>query len=205
MEETRRERKKRMTRQLIAETALRLFAEQGYEQTTVAQITSAADVATKTFFNYFPSKEDVLFAHTERHSRVLLDTLAARREGESIPDLLARVYEETIARYVAEDPPMERERELSQAYAHMIMTVPALQAKALHLMLDLQRRIAEELLKAFPGELDPVSAGAVVGAMMGAVQGAGLAGAAIGRSQAEVLDALRRGIEVAMAGVRSFG
>ncbi|MET8155332.1 TetR family transcriptional regulator [Sphaerisporangium sp. NPDC005289] len=205
MEETRRERKKRMTRQLIAETALRLFAEQGYEQTTVAQITSAADVATKTFFNYFPSKEDVLFAHTERHSRVLLDTLAARREGESIPDLLARVYEETIARYVAEDPPMERERELSQAYAHMIMTVPALQAKALHLMLDLQRRIAEELLKAFPGELDPVSAGAAVGAMMGAVQGAGLAGAAIGRSQAEVLDALRRGIEVAMAGVRSFG
>jgi len=55
-----RERKKQKTKVAIQRAALRLFKRQGYEETTVEQIAAAADISESTFFNYFPSKEDVV-------------------------------------------------------------------------------------------------------------------------------------------------
>src|SRR5215468_8179960 len=55
-----RERKKQKTRWSIQEHALRLFREQGYEQTTVDQIAAAAEISPSTFFRYFKTKEDVV-------------------------------------------------------------------------------------------------------------------------------------------------
>ncbi|QAY65836.1 TetR/AcrR family transcriptional regulator [Paenibacillus protaetiae] len=54
-----REEKKLETKNRILEAAMCLFAEQGFEATTVAQITEAAGVAKGTFFNYFKTKEEV--------------------------------------------------------------------------------------------------------------------------------------------------
>ena len=56
----RRERKKLRTRALIQKEALRLFLEKGVEATTIEEIAEAADIAPSTFFNYFPTKEDVV-------------------------------------------------------------------------------------------------------------------------------------------------
>jgi AcrR family transcriptional regulator len=56
-----RERKKQQTRDAIAGAAMELFAERGYEQTTIAEIADAANVSTRTIFAYFESKEDILF------------------------------------------------------------------------------------------------------------------------------------------------
>lgn len=55
-----RERKKQKTRWSIQEHALRLFQEQGYEQTTIDQIAAAAEISPSTFFRYFKTKEDLV-------------------------------------------------------------------------------------------------------------------------------------------------
>ncbi|GAB2671203.1 TetR/AcrR family transcriptional regulator [Paenibacillus thermoaerophilus] len=68
-----REQKKLETRSRLIEAALHLFAEQGFEATTVAQITERAGVAKGTFFNYFDNKEDVLCEQTQdwAHEEIL--------------------------------------------------------------------------------------------------------------------------------------
>ena len=71
------------TRQLIADTARRLFVERGFEPVTVAEIARAADVAEKTVFNYFPTKEDLFYSGLEAFEEQLLDAIrerAARRD-----------------------------------------------------------------------------------------------------------------------------
>jgi len=70
--ESRRQRKKNATKELIYTSALELFLEKGYDQTTIEEITQKADVAKGTFFNHFPSKNAILFYIGEKRL-VLLD------------------------------------------------------------------------------------------------------------------------------------
>lgn len=79
-----RERKKRATRTQIADTAMRLFAERGFEQTTVAEVAEAAGVSVKTVFNYFPAKEDLFFDKDEEVKQHWLDAVADQRSGEPV-------------------------------------------------------------------------------------------------------------------------
>ncbi|MEU6781781.1 TetR family transcriptional regulator [Nonomuraea angiospora] len=203
MEESRRERKKRQTRQLLVGTALRLFAEQGYEQTTVAQIAAAADVATKTFFNYFPTKEDVLFAEVLEYMEQVAVVIAEREPSDRVADVLIKTYEQVIAHYLTKGP-VAGDRELAKVYEHLLATVPSIQAKALHMMFGVQREVARHLLEAFPDVLDPVSAAAVAGAFVGAVQGAGGAAREAGQSDEEIVASMARAAEIAVGGLRSF-
>jgi AcrR family transcriptional regulator len=74
----RRERKKQQTREAIAREGLRLFAEQGFKETTVAQIAEAADVAESTFFLHFRTKEDLVFAGHDDEAAKLVRRLHDR-------------------------------------------------------------------------------------------------------------------------------
>ena len=79
-----RERKKEQTRQLIAETAWRLFADRGFERVTVAEVARQAQVAVATVFNYFPTKEDLFFFQLDVFGAHLVDAVSAREEGEPV-------------------------------------------------------------------------------------------------------------------------
>ena len=79
-----RERKKAQTRQLIGETAWRLFADRGFERVTVAEVARLADVAPATVFNYFPTKEDLFYSRLEAFGARLLEAVAAREPGEPV-------------------------------------------------------------------------------------------------------------------------
>jgi AcrR family transcriptional regulator len=96
-----RERKKLRTRQAIASAALRLFAERGYEETTIADIAAAADVAPRTFFGYFPSKEDVVFAEIDDRLAEVAERLR-RTSGETPMETIRRSIVDVLNAVVSE-------------------------------------------------------------------------------------------------------
>lgn len=79
-----RERKKQKTRELIADTALELFLERGFDAVTIADIAQQADVDAKTIYNYFPSKADLFYHRLEELKDSLLAAVRNREAGESV-------------------------------------------------------------------------------------------------------------------------
>jgi AcrR family transcriptional regulator len=82
-----RERKKRATRDAIAATARRLFAERGFDDVSVAEVAAAADVSEKTVFNHFATKEDLAFAGGEAPLNQLLADIGERPARTSVLDV----------------------------------------------------------------------------------------------------------------------
>src|SRR3954471_11315301 len=79
-----RERKKQRTREQIAEAARELFSERGFDRVPVAEIARAADVSEQTVFNYFPTKEDLVYWRLGAFEEEMLATIRNRPEGESV-------------------------------------------------------------------------------------------------------------------------
>jgi AcrR family transcriptional regulator len=101
-----RERKKRATRDAIATTARRLFAERGFDAVTVAEIAAAADVSEKTVFNHFAAKEDLVFAGGDTRLAQLQAAIAQRPAGTSVLDVFRANSEamlDTIASGAGDD------------------------------------------------------------------------------------------------------
>jgi AcrR family transcriptional regulator len=138
-----RERKKQQTRQLIAETARRLFAERGFEHVTVAEVARAADVSQQTVFNYFPTKEDLVFWRLGAFEEELLATIRDRDAGESAlaafrrflmgqrgwlgtPDPVAQEMLAAVARTIAESPALlAREQQIFSGFTDALAALLA--------------------------------------------------------------------------------
>jgi AcrR family transcriptional regulator len=127
----RRERRSTETREGLFRAALDLFARKGFTETTVEDITEAADVGKGTFFNYFPSKEHILLAFGEMQLAKLDAAVAeARRTGEPMPQFL-RSLGVRMTQEPGRNPGIIRV--LLQAY---LAATPVREA-----MLDLQKRV----------------------------------------------------------------
>ena len=164
---TLRERKREKTRAAIIDAAMELFERHGYDGTTVADIAAAAEIGTRTFFS----------------------TSQARRSCSSRGPTPGSPRRSTRSRHVA---PHDRPSDVllralgfviegghdfadkqGALRVRLIQTVPAVRGRALQLQLDAQRQIARHLQAAYPDELDEVTAGAIVGAFVGAINGCG--------------------------------
>jgi AcrR family transcriptional regulator len=111
MPEGLRERKKQRTREQIIEAAMGLFAERGYQATTIADIATAADVAPRTFFSYFPSKEAVVFHTVDRDLDGLANALRDRLPDDTAFDALRRWIDAMFDQWMAqEDEALLRKR-----------------------------------------------------------------------------------------------
>jgi len=112
-----RERKKQQTRERIVEAAYGLFRERGYQATTVADIAAAADIAPRTFFAYFESKEAVVFHDAGAFCDAMADAVGGRPEGQTAFEALRLWIEQVLPaaqveseealvrkRIIAEDP-----------------------------------------------------------------------------------------------------
>ena len=98
-----RERKKLATRRALRRIAFQLAAERGFSNVTVEDIAEAAEVSTRTFFNYFPSKEAALFGNDPERVAALREQIAQAAPGESALDAL-RAALTSDAQAVADDP-----------------------------------------------------------------------------------------------------
>lgn len=163
---TLRERKRERTRRAVVDAAVELFERDGYEQTTVADIAAAAEIGTRTFFSYFPTKEDVLFPEGDARIAAAVHAIATREPDEGPADVLLRAL-----RIVGADSDDLTSR-LAALRLRFIMEVPSVRGRALQLQADGQLQIATHLAAAFPDRLDPVTAAALTGAFIGAVTAA---------------------------------
>jgi AcrR family transcriptional regulator len=158
-----RERKKEQTRRAIEDAAYRLFAERGYQATTVADIAEAADVAPRTFFAYFPSKEDVLFADFDATANELTILLRARAAGETTFDALRAWIAQLL-------PELEAQDDREALRHHLCEEHEAIAAHERHLMGRIEEIIAEGIaadLNDDPGALRPrMVAAAAIAAVM---------------------------------------
>jgi AcrR family transcriptional regulator len=118
-----RERKKIETLHRLQEEALRLFAEQGYDATTIEQIAAAAGVSPSTFYRYFPVKEDVVVQ--DEYDPLIVRVFESQPAGTPPMRALRAVLAELFGRFAPEDFARVRRR------ARLILAVPALRARQL--------------------------------------------------------------------------
>jgi AcrR family transcriptional regulator len=164
-----RERKKQRTRDTLLRSALELFTERGYEETTVDDIVEAADVSQRTFFRHFASKEEAAFFVSRLAESHFVDAVRRRPPDEAPLDALRGALVEswdTIGDAVEQLVPLE----LHMRFYRVIESTPALLAAHLRRATELEEEIARIVAAREGLDLDadprPRVVVAVFGAMM---------------------------------------
>ena len=163
-----REQKKDQTRQLIADTAWRLFADRGFDSVSVAEIAREARVSEATAFNYFRTKEDMFFFRLEASGSRLIDAVRARPAGEPVLTAVRRymlVAGGQLAKAAAGDGvALTRLRTVNR----VIAASPALLARERQAMARTSDALADLIIAEFGHAGDPVGAHVAANALVGA-------------------------------------
>ncbi|MBA0126460.1 TetR family transcriptional regulator [Haloechinothrix sp. YIM 98757] len=147
-----RARKKRATRELLERVTLRLAVEHGFDHVTAEGIAEAAEVSTRTFFNYFASKEDAAFGHAKTDSgaeepeRVV--ELVREQPPEAPPLRALRV---AVTAFVGE---LTADKELSRLRCDLVRTHPRLGMRLMDRVVERERQLTSVLAERTG--LDPI-------------------------------------------------
>ncbi len=170
-------------RDLVA-AAVRLFRTRGYEDTTVDDIAAAAGVGRRTFFRYFPSKEDAISPDHEIGLARIAEVFAAAHPAEPAAALVLRAGE-TVFDLYADDP------ELSVARFRLTHEVPALRDRESARVDHYRRLFTRQLRERFAGEPDGELRAAVIGAAVVAAHNLALRAWLAGGGRPDELDGYR--------------
>src|ERR1700733_4002497 len=162
-----RERKKLRTQQLIAETAGRMFVEHGFDAVPIAAVARAAEVSEATVFNYFPTKEDLVFQGMEAFEAELLAAVADRPAGEPVVAAFARFVLQPRGLLAAQDD--DAARHLA-GISRMIATSPALLAREREVLARCTASLAALLAADTAAEPDDLRPWLVAHALIGTHQ-----------------------------------
>jgi AcrR family transcriptional regulator len=156
------ERNKSRTRRELAEAASRLFLERGYSSTTVQDIVDVVDVSPRTFFRYFPCKEDVVTAIASLSMDDSIDHLSEHEPSEPVGQVLRSMMTASLSR-VKQDPVAAR------AFQVMLRDTPTLRGRWLEEQRRNRDRLADALRPWFPPDGRPLVRRLVAGAALLAV------------------------------------
>jgi AcrR family transcriptional regulator len=159
-----RERKKLKTKAAIQREAMRLFLERGFEATTVEDIAEAVEISPSTFFNYFPSKEEVVFQDD-------LDPLilAAFDAQPTTMNPIARLRAAMRSVFAQIQPEQEK---LIQQRVQLMASTPELRAAMLGQFAELADQIADLLASRVGKRRDDFALHNIAGALLGVLMGA---------------------------------
>jgi AcrR family transcriptional regulator len=143
-----RERKRAASRALTVDAAIRLFAEHGFDRVTVADICAAADIAPRTFFRYFPTKDDVLAEPSRQMAERMAAFVAAAPAGLGDAEVLDRAMRQ-LAEFVVAD------RERMGRFFRVLDTVSRDRPSPIMRLTDAERRLVEQLAGRRPGSPAP--------------------------------------------------
>ncbi|HZC71093.1 MAG TPA: TetR/AcrR family transcriptional regulator [Jatrophihabitans sp.] len=162
-----RELKKERTRQLIADTAWRLFADRGFDRVAVADVARAAEVSEATVFNYFRTKEDLFYFRFEQYEAQLIDAVRTRAAGEPALTAFRRAVLQgggLLAKVATGDRDALRQL---QTINRMIAESPTLLARERRAMSQATDALAELIATDLGRSGDPVSAAVAASALIG--------------------------------------
>ena len=133
-----RERKKEKTRDALVASALRQFTERGFDQVTVEEIAASCDVSPRTFFRYFASKEDVLFAESDARRVQLVRALAEQAADASSFEALEAAMQFLASEYA-------EQHHVLRARHHIVTATPSLRTRATERQQGWETSIIHEL------------------------------------------------------------
>jgi AcrR family transcriptional regulator len=171
----RREANKQATRNALSQAADRLFAERGYEATTVAQIAEAARVGERTFYRYFASKEDLLAGPALAWIDRLQAAIRARPAGENPYQAVTRAMTAVTAELARSEP----------GYETWIVSAPRPLAPLRRVEPRPMRRLEQSISEAVLARLDVAAGSGAGGADAGGAGTPGGGAASAGTPAAE--------------------
>ena len=209
-----RERKKRQTRQLISDTATEMFLREGYDAVRVIDVAAASGVAEKTVYNYFPTKESLIFDRFEDMEADIRRSVEPGAADTSLVEAIVEVLEAEVhsmfngwSDYGSRPP----DPKLIRRFAEMIQQTPALRAAQWEMMDKMGQVAAEGIARRAGISVDDpesqIAANAILGLWRIQFQSM-VRNATNRRTAAQVRDAVvadvRRAAQLIDTGLRSF-